>query len=128
MSTDYEIRCACGERFSYDNWRRPQEVQALLSLREHFAAIGKAVKTTEVDRLYGWDAFNSMFPGTFRFFAEHEGHGMRVFDEYGHAWSPDFERRRQELYAELRAPGADIAMLHAQLQDLENSMKEHRHA
>lgn len=117
MSTDYEIRCSCGERFSSDNWRNPRQVVALIDLREHFAAIGR--RSSDLDGLYGWDAFGSMLPGAFRFFAEHEGHSMTVFDEYGCRWSEEYDRKRTEIYAEMRQPGADQKLLSAQLNDLD---------
>jgi hypothetical protein len=120
MSTDYEIRCACGDRFARDNWRSPTEVAALLGLRAHLAAIGKSADVALLD---GWDAWGSMLPSAFRFFAEHEGHEMSVFDEYGRKWTPEYDRRRRALYAELGTPGADVTMLHAQLSDLNLEME-----
>lgn len=125
MSTDYEIRCACGERYSRDNWRSPEAVTALLALRVHLAAIGKASTaaqrfTNRLDALYGWDAYGSMFPGAFDWFAAHEGHAMEVFDEYGRRWTEEYDRRRQELYVELRtATGEAKKLAEAQLRDLD---------
>lgn len=104
MSTDYEFRCVTcpvekrndgygeyerGHSFAHDNWRTPEEVQRLVALAPQFAAIGKATDGMWLD---GWDVGGSMFPGAFRFFAEHEGHDIHVFDEYGRDWS-----RRDEM-------------------------------
>lgn len=118
MSTDYEIRCACGDRFTRDNWRTPQEVVKLIGLRVHLAALGKS----DISYLDGWDAWNSMFPGAFLFFAQHEGHELSVFDEYGRRWSEAFDRKRAEIYAEMRKvehKGDTMPMLYAQIRDLE---------
>lgn len=89
MSTDYEIRCTCGgeyeHRFEVEGWRRPEQVASLIGMRAEFAAIGK--KSAAADMwLNGWDAQGSMFPRIFSFFAAHEGHELRVFDEYGERW------------------------------------------
>jgi hypothetical protein len=95
MSTDYEIRCACGSeyehRFSLDNWRDPKQVQSLIDMREGLAAIGKLAAERDM-WMYGWDAYESMFPRAFRFFAEHEGHELRVYDEYGERWPREVKR------------------------------------
>ena len=87
MSTDYEIRCSCGSSYSMDNWRDPNAIRHLIEMRGEFAAIHH--KAAMVERglwLYGWDAQSSMFPEIFRWCAEHEGHAMAVFDEYGKRW------------------------------------------
>ena len=84
MSTDYEIRCACGSSFTRDNWRDPQHVNTLLTLRDAFAAIGKGIPPNF--HLDGWDVFGSMFDSLFGFFAEHEGHEMSIYNEYGRRW------------------------------------------
>lgn len=85
MSTDYEIRCSCGDHYTRDNWRRPEPVAALISARNEFAAIHDKLHDMWID---GWDAWGSMFPGIFHFFGEHKGHEMKVFDEYGKEWKP----------------------------------------
>lgn len=132
MSTDYEIRCSCGCTYSWDNWRTPESVTALIGLRAHFAAIGKAIDlgqptSARLDALYGYDAHGSMFPGAFHWFAAHEGHAMEVFDEYGRRWSEEYERRKNELYKEQRtATGAAAALIAAQLRDLDLEQEEAR--
>lgn len=106
----------CGERYSRDNWRDPKEVTRLLGMRAHFAAIGKASEGIWLD---GWDAFGSMFPGVFQFFAEHATHEMSVFDEYGRRWSEAYDAKRRAIYAEMAATPLDQqALLRAQLDDL----------
>ncbi len=93
MSTDYEFHCVeCNDSCGQDNWRTPEELEKLLPLRPHFAEIGR--NTKDIVWLQGWDAHGSLFPGLFHFFAEHEGHTIHVFDEYGEDWS-----RRGEMCA-----------------------------
>lgn len=90
MSTDYEIRCSCGSSYTRDNWRIPEEVDMLLSLRKEFTTVGKKVSKVLGTRTYlgldGWDVHGSMFPGIFDFFVTHEHHEMVIYDEYGKRW------------------------------------------
>lgn len=118
MSTDYEIRCTCGtppgfyeHRYTRDNWRSPEEVNVLLSMRTELAAVARAVV------LYaprpngfspdGWNGSDSMFPRICEFFAQHEGHEMHIFNEYGDRWpncqdgKHDMERKWRD-YAKCR--------------------------
>lgn len=78
MSTDYEIRCECGARAGADNWRQPAQVAMLLAARAEAVAVFRKMK--------GIWLYDIELPGLFEWFAEHEGHSMTVFDEYGTKW------------------------------------------
>lgn len=105
MSTDYLFRCiTCPldpehyRRNQYeggDNWRSPEALHLLLELRAPLQALGAMIRV-QADRasetgFYAYLPFEFTEQGCAvtlaKFFADHTGHEIHIFDEYGLNWS-----------------------------------------
>lgn len=88
MSTSYEFRCGCGERWdgSDSSNHAEAEMARLLAARPVLASLGLSLRDRSLrdaaERLFGFDWM--AFGGLARWFADHDGHEIRLFDEYGH--------------------------------------------
>ena len=81
MSTDYDVRCkTCNARHGLDDNRDPNVARALIVHRDAIAALVPLMQATDVE-IRTWHRHGpSISPA---WFAEHAGHELAVFDEYG---------------------------------------------
>lgn len=80
MSTDYDVRCkTCGVNHGVDNNRDPDTMRALIVHRDAIAALVPLMRATSIEMSI-WHRGSTISPS---WFAEHAGHELAVFDEYG---------------------------------------------
>ncbi len=80
MSTDYDVRCkTCGDSHGFNDANHQHDLmRALIQHREAIVALVPLMASTDVElRVNHYGRINP------HWFAEHAGHELAVFDEYG---------------------------------------------